>query len=253
MAADRDVGRNLPAPFAFVFDPQHQHGQAVEGETPDHSEGVRFAQQIDVAVAHQNGEELQEDDQVHDPVGGAEAGMRLAEPVGEDAVFGDAVEDAVGADDRGIDRAGENEEAHDHDEGAEDQFQQHRAVLIHGQPGDQVVLVDRDANRVRDDHHEQQGGEPGEDEAVNRDDDGGALQVLEFGMGKLAIDLGQRFLAAHGQHGVAEGDQNAEDAELSGQILGQIGVLHEAQRFRAELQVVGGGQGDRSGSPVSAG
>ena len=127
VAGDGDVGRNLPAAFAFVFDAQHQHGQAVEGEAPDHAEGVGFAQQIDVAVADQNGEKLQEDDQIDDPVGGAEARMRLAEPVGENAVFGNAVEDAVGADDRGIDRAGEDQEAHDHDEGAENQPQQQRA------------------------------------------------------------------------------------------------------------------------------
>ena len=50
---------------------------------------------------------LQEDDQVDDAVGGAESRMWLAEPVGEDAVFGDAIEDAVGADDGGIDRAGQ--------------------------------------------------------------------------------------------------------------------------------------------------
>ena len=83
---------------------------------------------------------------------------------------------------------------------------------------------------------------PGEHEAVDGNDDGGALQVLQLGMGKFAIDLGQRFLAAHGQHGVAECDQDAEDAKFAGQILGQIGVLHEAQSFRAELKVVGGGQ-----------
>ena len=56
----------------------------------------------------------------------------------------------------------------------------------------------------------EQGGKPGENEAVDGDDDGGALQVLQLGMGEFAIDLGQRFLAAHGQHGVPEGDQDAE-------------------------------------------
>ena len=127
-----------------------------------------------------------------------------------------------------------------------------RAVLVHGQPGDQVVLVNRDAHRVGNDHHEQQRGEAGENEAVDRDDDGGALQVLQLGMGQFAVDLGQRFLAAHGQHGVPEGDQDAENAELSGQILGQVGVLQEAQSFRAELQVVGGGQRAPSEIPASA-
>ncbi len=50
-----DVRRNLPSTFALVFDSQHQHGQAVEGETPDDAEGVGLAEQVDVAVADQNG------------------------------------------------------------------------------------------------------------------------------------------------------------------------------------------------------
>ena len=57
---------------------------------------------------------------------------------------------------------------------------------------------------------------PGEDEAVNRDDDRGALQVLELGMGEFPVDLRQRLFAAHGQNGVAEGNQNAEQSELLG-------------------------------------
>ena len=242
MAGDGDVGRHFPAALAFVLDAQHQHGQAVEGEAPDHAKGVGLAQQIHVAAAHQNGEDLQNDDQVDDPVGGAESRMRLPEPVGENAVFRNAVENAVGTDDRGIDRARKDQEAHHHHEGPESQPQQQRAILIHGQAGDQVVFVNRDPHRVRNDHHEQQRREPGKDEAVNRDDDGGPLQVLQLGMGQLAVDLGQRFLAAHGQHGMAKGDQDAEDGELGGESVGQVGVLQKAQGFLAELQAVGSGQ-----------
>ncbi len=127
VAGDGDVRRNFPAAFALVLDAQHQHGQAVEGEAPDHAEGIGLAQQVDIAVADQNGEDLQKHDQVDDPVGGAEARMRLAEPVGENAVFRNAVEDSVGTDDRGIDRARQDQEAHDHHEGAESQPQQQRA------------------------------------------------------------------------------------------------------------------------------
>ena len=242
VAGDGDVGRHFPAAFALVLDAQHQHGQAVEGEAPDHAEGVGLAQQVHVAAAHQDGEDLQNHDQVDDPVGGAESRMRLAEPVGENAVFRNAVENAVGTDDRGIDRARKDQEADHHHEGRGKQPQQQRAVLIHGEAGDQVVLVNRDPHRVRNDHHEQQRREPGKDEAVNRDDDGGALQVLQLGMGQFAVDLGQRFLAAHGQHGMAEGDQDAENGEFRGQTVRQVGVLQKAQRFVAELQAVGSRQ-----------
>ena len=105
MAGDSQVGRHLPSSFALVLDAQHQHGQAVESETPDHAEGIRFAQQIHVAVAHQDGEYLENHDQIDDAVGSAKARMRLAEPIGKNAIFRNAVKNPVGTDDRGIDRA----------------------------------------------------------------------------------------------------------------------------------------------------
>ena len=81
-------------------------------------------------------------------------------------------------------------------------------------------------------------GAAGEDEAVDGDDDGGALEVLELGVLDLAIDLGEGFFAAHGQHGVAEGHQDAEEAEQRD----EFGAFEEAQRVLAEIHVAGGGQ-----------
>ena len=66
---------------------------------------------------------------------------------------------------------------------------------------------------VGDQHGGQQRGAAGEDQAVDGDDDRRALQVLELGMLDLAIDLGQALFAAHGQDGVAEGHEDAEQAE----------------------------------------
>jgi hypothetical protein len=68
---------------------------------------------------------------------------------------------------------------------------------------------------IGDEHGGEQGGAAGEDEAVDRDDDRGALEVLELGVLDLAIDLGERFFAAHGEDGVAEGHEDAEEAEQS--------------------------------------
>ena len=67
--------------------------------------------------------------------------------------------------------------------------------------------------QVGDQHRSQQRGAAGEDQAVDGDDDRRALQVLELGVLDLAIDLGQALLTAHGQDGVAEGHQDAEQAE----------------------------------------
>ena len=68
--------------------------------------------------------------------------MRLEEPVGQDAVLGHAVEDAVGADDGGVDRAGQDQEAdHHHEARSSSSLSQRRADHVHGQAADQVVAV----------------------------------------------------------------------------------------------------------------
>ena len=179
-------------------------------------------------MTHQNGEKLQEHNQIDNPVSGAKSRMRLPKPIGENAIFRNAVEDSIGTDDRSIDRAGQDQEADDNDKCPEKQSQQQRPPQIHGESGDEVILVDWHPHRVRNNHHEQQRCHPRKNEAVNSNDDGGPLQVLQLRMGKLAVDLGQRFLAAHGQHGMAEGNEDAEETELRGEIMGKVRVLQEA-------------------------
>ena len=114
----------------------------VEGEGPDDAEGVRLAEHDDVAAGDEDGEHLHAEDEVDDAMAGAEALVRFAEPVGEHAVFGDAHENAGRADHRGVDGAGEDEEADDDDEDAEGDLEQLGAGHEHGQAGDEVVLVD---------------------------------------------------------------------------------------------------------------
>ena len=73
--------------------------------------------------------------------------MRLAEPGQQHAVFGHAIQHAVGADDGGVHRAGKNQPADDHDENMEAEAQQVRTAEAHGQPADQVVEVLRHGRR----------------------------------------------------------------------------------------------------------
>src|SRR5882724_8837913 len=239
--ADGDVGRDLPSALAFVFETQDEHGAAVEGEAPDNAESVGFAEEVDVAAAVENGDQLEDDHHVDDAVAGAVALVRDSEPVGEDAVFGDAVEDAVGSDDGSVDGAGEDEESDDYDEGAEGEAENVRTDHVHGQASDEVVFVDRDADGVGNEHHREQGSEAGEEEAVDGDDDRGAFEVLELGVGNFAVDLGEGFFAAHGEDGVAEGDEDSEEAE---QVDG-VGVLEESEGTVVEVEVLGRGPGDR--------
>ena len=167
-----------------------------------------------------DGEQLQRGHHVDDAVAGAEFAVRLAEPVREHAIFGHAHQHAGRADDRGVDRAGEDQKADHHHKDAEDDAQRQRPDHVHGHAGDQVVAVDRaPATESGISMTASRDASAGEDEAVDGDHDRGALQVLELGMLDLAVDLGQRFLAAHRQHRVAEGHQHAEQARSIGANL----------------------------------
>ena len=137
-AANGQVQRHLPAALARVLKAQHQHGEAVKHEAPQHAEGVGFAERIDIAAADEDGDELQPHHHVQDAVAGAELGVRPAKPISQHAIFGDAVEHAVGAHNRRVYRAGEHQEADDHDKRAEDQLQRMRPCQIHGQHAQQV-------------------------------------------------------------------------------------------------------------------
>ena len=170
--------------------------------------------------------------------------MGTTEPVGEHAVFGDAIEHAIRADDGGVYGSRENQESDNHHERAKGQAQNLRADHVHREPGDQVVAINLHADIVGDQHDRQQRHEAGEDEAVNADDDGRALQVFQFRMCEFAINLGQGFFAAHGEHGVAKADDQSENAEH----VRQFAVLPEAKRF---VGVVDVGEG-REGRQVEA-
>ena len=118
---------------------QHQNAQRFQEEAPHHAERVRFAQQVNIAAAEDDGGDLQEHDHVDDAEGGAETLVRLAEPIQQDAVFGHAIQNAVGADDGGVHGARQNQHAHDHDENVKRQLEQFGADQMHRQAAQQVV------------------------------------------------------------------------------------------------------------------
>src|SRR5262249_3320450 len=147
-AEQLNVRRHLPSALALILPAQHQHGQTVKREAPDHTECVGFAKDDYVTTAEQDGENLQAHNQIYDAIARAIFLLGLTKPVSEDAVFGDAVENAVGPDDRSIDCTREDQKAHDHDKRAKDQPDYQRTGKIHGQSGDQIVTVNRYTNAV---------------------------------------------------------------------------------------------------------
>src|SRR5438552_16996217 len=64
-------------------------------------------------------------------------------------------------------------------------------------------------------------------------------------MRQFPVHLGERFLAAHSQYRVTEGNQNPKQAELSCQVMREIGVVEKTQRLVTELQIVPGWQRNR--------
>ena len=106
---------------------EHEDGDALHREAPNHAESVQVAKEGDVAAAGNDGEDLEDHDEIDDAVRRSEARMRVPEPVGEYAIFGDAVQDAIRADDGGIHGSGQNQRADHDDEHVEDQAQRETA------------------------------------------------------------------------------------------------------------------------------
>src|ERR1022692_4498694 len=128
---------------------QHEHAERFHEEAPHHAEGIRFAEQVDISAAQEDGKQLQADDHVDHARAGAEAFVRLVEPIHQDAILGPAVHYAVAADDGGVDGAGENQHADEYDEDAEQQAEEVRSGKVHGESAEQV---DRKSTRLNSSH-----------------------------------------------------------------------------------------------------
>ena len=129
---------------------------------------------------------------------------------------------------------GEDQRAHQHDEAVEQQAQRQRADQVHGKAADQVVQKLR-PGRIGNDHHGEERDQRREEHAVDEDHAAGALQILELGMGDFAVDLRQRFEAAHGEQRVAQADQDRDDGDGR-----RHRALQPAQRIVGEVQIVRG-------------
>ena len=115
---------------------KNQHGEAVHRETPDDPEGIEVGEEGHIAAADDDGYDLQEYDDVDDAIAGAKTRMRLAEPVTEHAIFGNAIQDAIRTYDGGVHGAGKNQRANHYDESMKKQADENRAFQAHGQAAD---------------------------------------------------------------------------------------------------------------------
>src|SRR4029077_19484949 len=192
---------------------QDEHRKGVEQKAPDHAEGVGLAQEHHVSAAGDDGEYLQSDDDVKDAISRPVLRMRPLQAVGKHAVFGHAVQYAVGTDDGRIHGSRQNQEASGHDHGVEEDPQRSRSDDMHRQPPQKVVGVVFHTDFVGNDQHRQKGNSGGHDQTVGEDYEGGLFEILQFWRFDLTIDLGHRLFAAHRQNRVPEGQDQTENPD----------------------------------------
>ncbi len=177
---------------------QHENTQRLHEEAPHHAERVGFGQDRHVTAAADDRDDLQDHDQIDHAIGGSEALMRLAEPWQQHAVFGNAIQDAVGADDRSIRGAGQNQSTHDHYKNMKAETQHVRPAEVHRKAADEIVEV-LGADIVGDDHAGEHRYHAGANHCIPAGDIRRDPEVLEFRGSDFAVNLGQRFESAHRQ------------------------------------------------------
>ena len=69
------------------------------------------------------------------------------------------------------------------------------------------------ADIVGNNHHREERDQRGEHQAIDENYQAGFAKILQLGAFDFAVHLRQRFFAAHGQHGMAESDEDGDDAE----------------------------------------
>ena len=236
-AADLHVQRHSPFTVSRLRVAKDQHRQRLEREAPDDAEGVGLAEQVHVAAAEHDRQHLQADDRVDDAVVGAEAAVWLPEPRRQHSVLRDAAQYPARSDDRRVDGARQNQEPDEDDERLKDQPQPHRSGKVHRQPGDQVVVELR-PHAVGNERHREEAHERGEQQAVDENHQAGALEVLHLRLLDLAVNLRERFLAAHREDRVAEADEDGDRRERrpprsfqpAERIVGETQVARDRRR-----------------------
>src|ERR1700733_5840703 len=212
---------------------QYQHRDALHRKTPDHAESVEVAEEGDVAAAGDDRDDLERHHQVNDAMRGAETRMRMPEPIREDAIFRDAIQNAVGTDNRGVHGPGENQRADHHHKHMEAQSHRKTSHQVHCQAANQI-LGEIPAHAVRNNHHREERNQRSEHQAVNKYHQPSFLQVLELGMLDLPVNLREGFFAAHRQHRMAQADENNNQRDGVRPLI----AVQPAERTMIELHVL---------------
>ena len=162
--------------------------------------------------------------------------MWLEEPIGQHAIFGDAVENAIGADDGRVHGAGQYQKTDHHHKSFQAQLEVRRTDDVAGKSGDQVAAVVFHAHFIGDDEDGQEADGGRQQQAVDEDDEGGALEVLHLGRFDFAVNLGQGLFAGHGQYGMSKSQEQPQNSHAPEKTEGGY-VAEEAQRIFGFVKV----------------
>src|SRR5436190_6851045 len=209
-----NVQRHFPFAFFRFGIAEYQDGERHQGKAPDDTECVQSGESEYVAAGKNDREQLHSYHKVDDAVTGPESRMWLLKSIGEHAIFGNAVQNAICTDNGSVLCAGENQHPNQNHKGMKDQLGPCWAPQMHGNAADQVAEVLR-SDLVGNDHHREKRGQGGKQKGVNSNDDRGFLQISQLGMSNLAVHLSERFLAAHSQHRVSEANEHDEQSQMA--------------------------------------
>src|SRR5262245_44432390 len=95
---------------------KHQYAERFEEEAPHDAECVGFTQQVGLALAVDDGDELENRDEIDDSIRRPIPAVGLLKPRMQHSVFSNTIHHAIRADDGCIHRSRKNQYANNHDE-----------------------------------------------------------------------------------------------------------------------------------------
>ena len=209
-----EVQRHTILSFPRFFIAEYQNRQSLHREAPHNAKRVSLTQHENVTTAQNDGYQLQRDHQIENAMRRSKLFVGPAEPFGENSVLGNSIQNAVRADDRCVHCPSQHEDTYDHDKATKGKPQRQWPSQVHREATDGIVLKSC-THRVRNNHHREERHACGEDQAVEKNDAGGLLQVGKLWVFDFAIDLGHGFFAAHCENGVAQANQYSDEAHIA--------------------------------------
>ena len=118
-----EVERNPKFTGPWSFETKYQHSQAFEHKTPEDAEGIGLTQYIHISATKKNRKQLENRYHIDDPVSCAKPRMWMTEPVGQNAIFRDPIQDPIGSNHGRIHSTGQDQDSDEDNKEMKDYLQ----------------------------------------------------------------------------------------------------------------------------------